>query len=357
LDAANIQLDSLRTAIGPDIASLVKGTFEELQSRLLSLIRSDQPSSDTETQLQACGDGLRTTPWLWPSLNASLVELFKDWPLAEDIVCLQSIRELAGMSSSGNMLDVVKKVNDYLVNCLGKRGAINTGTRVLVKALIKLWKQALDSNRRLLALSVVQGRVITTNFRCRCLDQLPLLSDGFVHSLRIIIQNHDDAPNPACVDLTTLIVTAEPSVVTCWRPVLNRMLKNQGEKLIDYALANLKASEWVQFLLDLRQIFGEDVNWDPSTSAPILNPQLYRWANVLGMYLPAVSKLEDNGRCGSAVQCILAGGDGLHGLLEDTLERVLLLMLNLEGTHYFSLFSCRLMSKLLSLLETIYRDH
>ena len=332
---ADTRLDSLRIAIGHDIASFVRGTLEELQRRLLSQLRSGQPSSDTETRLQACGDGLRNTPWLWPSLDDALVDLFKDWPLPEDAVSLQSIRDFAKTSSTGNMLDVVKKVDDYLVNCLAKRGTINTGTRILVKALIKLWTQALDSDRRLLALSVVQGRVITTNFRCRCLDQLPLLPDGFVHSLRNIIQNHDEAPEPACVDLATLLTT-ELSVVTCWRPVLNRMLKNQGEKLIDYALSNLKANEWLQFLLDLRQIFGEEVNWDATTSAPILKPQLHRWANNLDGYLPVISQLEDDARCGPTVQCILAGGDGLHGLLEDTLERVLLLMLNMEGKQHLS---------------------
>ncbi|KAE9370616.1 hypothetical protein N431DRAFT_38267 [Stipitochalara longipes BDJ] len=338
--------DSLRAAIGPDISSLVRGTLEEMQKILLSQIRSGQPSSDTEARLQACGSGLLETPWLWPSLDSSLVDLFKDWPTPEDIGCLQSIRDLARMSFTGNMLEVVKKVNDYLVNCLVKRGTINTGTRILMKALIKLWKQALDSDRRLLALSVVQGRVITTNFRCRCLDQLPQLEDGFVFSLRTIIQNHDDAPDPACVDLTTLLVTTEASVLTCWRPVLNRMLQNQGQKLIDYALANLKAREWVQFLLDIRKIFGEDVKWDPNASAPILNPRLHQWAASLDMmYMNVINELEADAQCGSTVQCILVGGDGPYGHLEETLERALLLMLHMEA------YSKPAMMTIISLLE------
>lgn len=301
-------------------------------------------------RLQACGSGLLETPWLWPSLEDSLVGQFKEWPSPEDLGYLQSIRDLARTSSTGNMLEVVKKVNDYIVDCLVMRGTIDPGSRILVKALIKLWKQADDSNRRLLALSVVQGRVITTNFRCRCLDQLPKLEDGFVYNLLAIIQNHDEAPDPACVDLITLLVTTEASVLTCWRPVLKRMLRNQGQKLIDYALANLKAHEWVQLLSDLDKIFGEEAGWGPTSSAPILNPQLRQWASTLDMYLPVISQLEEDDRCRSTVQCILAGGDGPFGHLEETLGSILLLMM--EGEEYFFHFPhCTRFSDAINLID------
>jgi hypothetical protein len=101
------------------------------------------------------------------------------------------------------------------------------------------------------------------------------------------------------------------------------MIVNQGEKLNDYALANLKAFEWLQFLRDLRLLFGEEMKWNPNTSAAIMNPRLHRWAKSLDMYLPVISELEAEIQNRSTVQCILSGGNGPHGHLEVTLEQML----------------------------------
>jgi len=130
---------------------------------LLSQIQSGRPSTDAETKLQACGWGLLETTWLWPSLDHALLELFKDWPSVADMKYLHSIRDLTRLATAGDMSEVSRKVDGYVVDCLVRRGTINTDTRILVKALMTLWQRAPDSDRRLLALSVVQGRVISTN--------------------------------------------------------------------------------------------------------------------------------------------------------------------------------------------------
>jgi hypothetical protein len=58
----------------------------------------------------------------------------------------------------------------------------------------------------------------------------------------------------------------------------------------------------------------------------------HRWATTVDMmYMHVIDELEADTRCGSTVQCILAGGDGPYGHLEETLERALLLMLHMEG--------------------------
>ncbi len=309
-----------------------------MQTLLFSQIQSGQSSNDTETNLQACGSGLLEASWLRPSLDNSVLELFNDWPTREDVGSLHSIRDLAKTTDTGTVSEVVKKVDDYFLDCLFKRGTIHTGTRALVKALITLWQRAPDSDRRLLALLVVQGRAISTNFRSRCLAQLPQLPDGFVHSLRMIIQNYDQAPAVACVDLTSLLA-ATTLPVTCWRPVLNRMIGIQGKNLIDYALANLKAFEWLQFLRDLHILFGEEMDWNPTTSAAIMNPKLHRWAQSLDMYLPIISQLEMEIQSKSTVRCILSAGDGLHGHLQETLEQILCnLTFNMESKQCLFLY-------------------
>jgi hypothetical protein len=314
-----------------------------MQKLLLSQIQSGRSSTDIETKLQACGSGLLETTWLWPFLGSSLLELFKEWPSRADLEYLHSIRDLTAVPAAGDMSEVSKKVDGYFVDCLVKRGTINTGTSILVKALMTLWQRAHDSDRRLLALSVVQGRVISTSFRCRCLAQLPQLPDGFIHNLRVIIYHYDQAPAVACVDLTSLLA-ATRLPVTCWRPALSRMIESQGEKLLDYALANLKAEEFLQFLENIRSLFGEKMQWDPATLPAIMNPKLHRWAEILDMYIPIISQLETEIQSRTPVQCILSGGYDPHGILEENLERILVLLTFNVECKQFS-FTCLLYSE------------
>lgn len=53
------------------------------------------------------------------------------------------------------------------------------------------------------------------------------------------------------------------------------MIESQGQELLDYALANLKAEEFLQFLGDIRALFGEEMRWDPATSTAVMNPTLH----------------------------------------------------------------------------------
>ena len=115
-----------------------------MQQILLSQIQSGQSSTDTELSLQACGSAFLRDPWLRSSLDSSLVKLFNDWPSLEDVGYLHSIRNLAKTSSTGKMWEVVKNVNEYMINCLVQSGTILTGTKILVKALLTLWKRAAD---------------------------------------------------------------------------------------------------------------------------------------------------------------------------------------------------------------------
>ena len=110
------------------------------------------------------------------------------------------------------------------------------------------------------------------------------------------------------------------------------MLESQGQKLIDYALANLNAYEWVQLLSDLHKVFGKEMKDEPISSVAILNPELNRWVSNLEMYMPIISKLETDVRCVSAVRCILIGGDRPYGHLVLTLEEMLcILTFKMEG--------------------------
>jgi hypothetical protein len=138
-------------------------------------------------------------------------------------------------------------------------------------------------------------------------------------------ENYDEAPDVTSVDLANLLAANESSV-TCWRPILRQMLESQGQKLIDYALANFNADDWVQLLSDLRKVFGKEIKDEPISSVAILKPELHRWVSNLEMYMPIVSQLETDVRCISAVRCILIGGDKLYGNLELTLEEMLCIL-------------------------------
>ena len=234
-----------------------------MQKSLLAQFRTDQASNTTETNLQACGSVLFGISWLRAYLDTPMRVLLQNWPSAEEVAHLHSIRDLARTVASGTTSEVAKHIGEYFVETLVERGTMNPDARVLVKTLLNLWQRAPDLNHRLLALSVVQGHLVPAKFRYTCLAQLPELSDGVVINLHSILNDYDQGPAVACLDLTSLLASAtEPT--TCWKLVLTYMVETQGQTLMDYALTNLKAYEWMHFLGALQSVHAECDPRNPS---------------------------------------------------------------------------------------------
>lgn len=318
----------LRKTIGSHLARLVTDEVEAMQSSLRGEWDAKISSIDTESKLQAFGEKLQSVSWLWPFFDQNLGELIKDWLKSEDLRNLQSIRTLAKTAEPKTSLSLLGKVDSYFKDCLVKRNTATEDTRSLMKALVYLWHQAPDELRVSVALSIAQGRGLSSKFQCRCLDQLPTLPDGFLSSLRAIIRNYDENSDISCVDLAQLLSSADKrEVIPCWRPVLSRMIEQRGSTLIDYTLARMNAGEWVQWLGNLRFVYGDNHPGFPTIT--ILEPGLLKWAERLKKYVPTLVRLEDKLGRGSTIGCLYLGGDGK---CEDVLEQIIkLFSSNMEG--------------------------
>ncbi|XTI89975.1 hypothetical protein V2W45_1511865 [Cenococcum geophilum] len=302
----------LREVLGPYLLNGVQNCVQEMQDTLHKQLNASGPWTDIQLKLQKFGKALQETPWLQPLLDAPLRALLYSWPSLETIKLLKSIRTAVQNTTSGaaSASSLNSIIDMYCMDRLIKRGTIEVPSARLIDALIYLWRQASDPDRRALALFVARGG-INSDLRCRCLRQLPLLADDFVRNFRKIMEGYTKEGDASCVELTRILATtAFIDAVDCWRPVLYRMIEQRTETLIDYTLSNLTAQAWLQWLWDLSTIFGDLMPSSLPSSPAVLQPGLQIWSQQLAEYVPTITRLEALLGSGPALQCILLGGEG-----------------------------------------------
>ena len=332
----------LREILAPDLINHISNYMQKTQAMLRAQLQAGRPWDGTEMKLQAFGKGLQDALWLRPLFDAPLRALIDTWPTLGDIKDLHSLRIDAQKGTVTSSL--TRKIDQYCMGCLIMRSAIDVPTKRLVEALICLWKQARDPDRRVVALLIAEGSGKNSSFRCRCLMQLLDLPDGFVHSLRRILQNGTKDADIACVDLARLLASAPlADAIACWGPVLRRMIDQRRETLVDYTLTHLTAMAWFQWLEDLSFIYGDMMAWHPDSSPPILRPSLHAWAQRLATYIPTITRLESVLGSGPVTRGLMTG---CEGPLAERLIRILdILQEHNEGRYWPA------MQVIISLLE------
>ena len=237
---------------------------------LRAQLQAGGPWDGSEMKLQAFGKGLQDALWLRPLFDAPLRVLIDTWPTLGDMKNLHS-RRIAAQSMTPGIVtsSLTRKIDQYCMGGLIMRNAIDVPSKRLVEALICLWKQARDPDRRVLALMVAQGSGMNSSFRYRCLMQLLDLPDGFVTSLRRILQGRPKNADIACVELARLLATVPlADVVACWGLSLRQWIDQRRETLDDYTSTHLPAGAWFQWLEDLSLIYSDMMAWHPDSSPP-----------------------------------------------------------------------------------------
>ena len=213
-----------------------------------------------EVKLQKFGLLLEKAEWLWPLIDYDHLEaLLKDWPSEEDLSNLQSIR-LAVQNNDNVAMPNLTILNSYYLDSLAKRGTMDTETRSTVQALLNLWKQTTDWNRRYLGLLVAGGEGVSSHSPSQFINYLPNMNIGLVSRFQSILTTYKDAGDAACIELVTILANYSPEeVITYWRPILYSMIEVRGTRLLEFALKKFKVENWVEWLRNVRWALGADM--------------------------------------------------------------------------------------------------
>ncbi|KAE8441271.1 hypothetical protein EG329_005572 [Mollisiaceae sp. DMI_Dod_QoI] len=261
---------------------------------------------------------LQNASWLWPFLEPSLPNLMKDWPSTDELKTLRSI-----WVRSGAVPESFKSTAQDLIRCyVLKNSSLDLEIGALTKALIRLWRTVHDADRRSVALSLLIGAGSITQVRCSCMEQLPSLSDSFVQSYWYIICRYDVHPEESCIAMAKILAAASLSVdMTSWRPVLHRMLIQQGDRLFEYGLKQ-SVQEWISFLEDLECLYGHLSTWDPAFSPAVLKPGLLEWARKLRPYSNIINPLKEKLDSFEPLRCLCFEVVGKQDI-EEAVENIL----------------------------------
>ncbi|MCJ1294460.1 hypothetical protein MMC34_006018 [Xylographa carneopallida] len=332
---------ALREVLAPYLINNISQHVQGLRALAQKQINSDTTWYDTALELQALGKGLQEALWLHPSLDATLKASIEVWPTVEFVQILHAIRAESKALTMARVADcLVRKIDSYCMDCLIVRGSLDQHTKYLVETLVQLWQHTPDVDRRALSLRVAHDSDISSDVRCRCLTQLLTASVGFVHEFLELLDSYDKNADAACIGLARLLVST-PEVLDDWRPILLRMIVNHDLTLTEYALTHLRAQRWLQWIEDLSSIFGDTMEWHPSSSAgslspidslpAVLQPSLHIWAQRLTMYLPAIIRLENASEPKAVPQYFLRDH---RGAMAETLITILDLLDKCNEQHY-----------------------
>ncbi|MCJ1396283.1 hypothetical protein MMC18_009172 [Xylographa bjoerkii] len=339
----NASCQALRAVLAPYLMNSIFQYVQGLHTMVRKQIESGMAWDKTTTELQVFGRRLQKALWLHPLLDAPMKASIEVWPTLEFVQILHSIRMASKtMALVGTVNRLVQKIDSYCMDCLIVRGGLDQPTKRLIEALAALWQHTSNVDRRALSLRIAQGSDVHSDFRCSCLTQLLNLPISFVHDFLKLLEGYDQDADAACIALARLLAsTSIPEVVVEWRLVMLRMIEKRDLTLVEYALTHLDAHKWLQWMEDLGSIFGDMMEWHPSSSASsatpailqpaVLQPSLHIWAQRLTVYLPTITRLQSALEPGPVRQCFLR----LHAeSLAETLIAILGLLNEFKEQRY-----------------------
>ena len=328
---AHARTSKLRESLAPFLINSVTEYVETKQSDLCERMEAGKPWDGNQIDLLAFGKELQGAPWLIPLLDPSLrtyIQSIINGPPMEVINLLESIRISAQSVTPSNGDSLISQIDAYCKAWLIPHCKIDASSRLLVQSLVRLWDQYPDSKRRNLALRIAQYPNTDVPLRCMRLTQMVTLDDDFVTTLLAILQDCKETSVRLIVKFVAILASeTRAEVVKCWRMLLYREIQKHGDQLVDQALANLTARDWLSWLHLIKTILSDMVDW---FSPILLSPDLHGWAALLLDYLPTLERLEQSLGHPPALKCLLTGPDVST---RATLCQILTLVKQAQGTQ------------------------
>jgi hypothetical protein len=297
--------DKLRSLFATDFTALMTKLIRDKRKDMMEIFKATIEDDFTTAgfdQYHILHLDLLQTPWLWPLLEESLPKFLECWPRTEDLRTLHSIYLALDSAPDDTQTCLRDLIESYI---LENAGTINQRPREFITSLIHFWQSCQDWTRRRIALLLVGRAGYSSSAPYSWLEQLPSLSESFLQTFKFIFIDYEEHPNRACISMADLLATASLSVdMSHWRPVLHRMIADQGDELLEYALEELKLQEWVIFLQNIHCLYGNFPNWQPSRCPAVLKPGLLDWNKKLLPYVTIIDSLREKPNSSDAIRCI-----------------------------------------------------
>ncbi|PSN67879.1 hypothetical protein BS50DRAFT_620332 [Corynespora cassiicola Philippines] len=279
---------------------------------------------------------IKESKTVYPLLNVNGKVNFDKLPSREMHSWLIAIYDATGnqgfIASLTNYNPIKESIEAYVEGI-----NISHAHKKTVDAILNVWKNTEDPDRRQLA--IVSSRCIGTDFvlRCRCFEQATKLSEDLVKKMLEVFMMMKKSTERGIMDFASLLASLkDQDIVDCWKSVLYIIIEDLSEldcidsqlsgatsELVEYTLSHLRSQEWHKSMQDIITLFGKKALERLSKSL-ILQKRFYDWVLKLSEYIPAITELEkalgNDGK--EAVACLLRGGVG-HNLHEGYLVQIL----------------------------------
>ena len=300
----DIRTRSLRESLRPYMVTGITKYMLKKQSELYERLECNKPWDGTEVDLIDFAKDFPRTSWLWPALDPPLrdyILFLVDTPKLELIKPLGVLRIYIQNASPRDDLSLISQIDAYCKSLFFSHCDIDPESRELVEALMRVWHQSTDGDRRDLALQIARYPGAEKQISCQRVSQIMRLEKDVVSTVLAICTGLGENKVDSLFEFSRLLVTkATPELRDCWRMILYHEINSQDEQILDHALTTLTAKRWFQWLQYIESLFQDMMDWYSPT---LLKPATHAWAQRLRPYLPVLESLEHN----PLLPCLLRG--------------------------------------------------
>ena len=322
-----IRTTSLRESLRPYMVTCIAEYMLKKQSELYQRLECNKPWDGIEVDLIDFAKCFPRTSWLWSALDPPLrdyILFIVNKPDLELIKPLGVLRIYIQNASPRNDLSLISQIDAYCKSLLFPQCDIDPGSRELVKALMRVWQQSTDGDRRNLALRIARYPGAEKQLSCQRISQIMGLEKDVVSAGLAIFTGLRENKVESLFEFSRLLVTkTTPGLRDCWRMILYYEIHSQDEQILDHALTTLTAKRWFQWLQYIESLFQDMMDWYSPT---LLKPETHAWAQRLRPYLPVLESLEHN----PLLPCLLRG---YNASTNQKLEQILRWIKETQGDH------------------------
>lgn len=299
----------LREQMQPYVLDRISNYVRELQNTLFMQLGAGNQWLDAAMDLLVFIHGVQEQTWLLVSLDDYAQQLIASGrPLMISIETLGAVRKSVRSTTTSTPTPLLSQIDTYCKAQLIPCCTVDPEVRKLVEALIILWQQDSDKNRRELALLIADLPSTGCQLRCDCLGDLTTLNYSWVFSTLEALKSHEGNPDLGCFALIGLLASEDrPYILERWRKVLSFAIEKQHEKLLHHAVTHMTTNIWLELLRSIRVVYEGSKVITERRSPRLLSLELHTWSQQMANYLPTLTRLESVLKHGPAMQMLLLG--------------------------------------------------
>ena len=299
----------LREQMQPYVVDRISNHVRKLRNTLFMQLGVGDQWGDAAMELLVFTHGLEEQDWLLVQLDDSVRRLIASGPsLMISIETLDAVRTSIRSTTISTPTPLLSQIDTYCKAKFMPGCTVDPQVCELIEALIILWHQDSDHDRRELTILIADLPNTGCQLRCDCLRDITTLNSSWVSSTLEALKLHEGSPDLGCFALIGLLASeGRPYILERWRKVLLFAIEKQHERLLRHAVTHMTISAWLELLHNIRVVYtGSEVIMGDH-SPRLLSLELHTWSQQMAEYLPTLKHLEGVLKRGPAMQTLLLG--------------------------------------------------